>query len=152
VGIIASGHTCLGGEIFTARIIRDDGDPSPAPDPLVVLHHVVARVGELDLLGPEGDGDLGTMLQEVTALRDMGRVRGGAYGQLQPQLDGKIRGLLLQGAEDPFFLLRVFIVDVIADPGLEIGGDLGAAPPQLSLGALGEMGPLEAQGWELIGG
>src|SRR6516164_5672874 len=80
VRIIASGPERLWGEGLVAGIIRDDGDASPPPDTAVVLAYVVARIGELDLLGQARDGDLGAMCLEMAALMDIGRVRGCSHG------------------------------------------------------------------------
>jgi hypothetical protein len=90
------------------------------------------------------------MRLEVTALIGMGRRGGGAAGPLPSALDSNIRSLWLQVAEAERFLWRVLGVDMIADFGLQLGGDLGAAAPQLSLRARGAGGPLEAPGWELV--
>jgi hypothetical protein len=127
-------------------MIGDEGDAPPPPDPEVVLDPVVGGIRQLDRLGPKREGDLGAMHLEVAALMGIGRVHGGAHGQLHPELDGNLRGLLLEVAETPFFLVQLLAVDVIADPGFEIRGDLGAAVPDLSLRALGQVGPLDAQG------
>jgi hypothetical protein len=108
----------LWGEVFSTRMIGDDGEPSAVPDPVVVLDRVGASLGELDLAGQEGEGDLGAMLLEVTPLMGIGRVGGMAHGQLQPEFDVDIRGLLLQVAEDKFFLVRGGIVDMISYLGL----------------------------------
>ena len=150
--MIASGHKRLWGEGFVARILGDAGDASPVPDALVVLDHVVARIGQLDLPGQERDGDLGAMRLNVTALIGLGRVRGGAHGSRHPELHSNMGGLLLQVAEDAVFVVWILVVAVVADLGVEIGGDLGAAAPPLSLRALAEMGLLEAQGRQLVCG
>ncbi len=152
VHIIAARQECLRGAVFVAGIIGDHGDASPAPDPAVVLDHVVAGIGQLDLLGPERHGNFGTMRLEVQALMSIGRRRGGAHGQLQSQLDVDIRGLLVEVAEHAFCVWWILGIAVVADLGVEIGGDLGAAAPQLSLRALSEMGPPDAQGRKLVWG
>jgi hypothetical protein len=152
VRIIASGHERLWGEVLVAGILREEGAASPAPATVVVLDHVVARIGELDLLGQAREGDLGAMRLEVTALMDIGRVRGRSHEELQAELDRNIGGLVLQEAKDAFCVLRVLVVDVVSSLGFEIGGALGAAAPQLPRRALGEVGPLAAQGRELVWG
>ena len=150
--IIPARQERLRGEVFAAGMIGDDGDASPAPAPIVVLAHVIASIRHLDLLSPEGEGELGAMRLEVAALRDIGRIRGVAHGQLSPQLNGYIRGFLLPGAEHTFGCVRLLMVDVVADLGFRIGGDFGTAAPPLALRAVGEVGPREAQGRQRLGG
>jgi hypothetical protein len=152
VGIIAARSERLRGEGFLAGIIGDKGDAAPAPDPLVVLDRVIASICQLDLLGPERDGKLRPMGLDVAALRDIGRLRGGAHRPLQPPLEIDIRGRVVQVAEDAFFRVRLRVIEVIPYFGLQVGGDLGTAAPQLALRALGEVGPVDAQGRELVGG
>jgi hypothetical protein len=84
------------------------------------------------------------MRLEMTPLSGIGWVRGGAYGQFQAEFYMNMRGLLVEVAKDAFLLVGVLIVDVIADFGLQIRGDLGAAAPQLALWALGQAGPFDA--------
>ena len=119
---------------------------------MVVLDPVVGGIGQFDLLGPEGDGDLGAMLREVTALMGIGRVGGDAHGQLQSPLDVNIGGRLVQVAEDAFCLGRVFVVDVVADRGSRSEGTLGQRPQSSPCALLGEVGPLDAQGRQLVRG
>ena len=85
------------------------GTPPRPRLPVVILDQVVAGIGQLDLLGAERDGDLRTMLLELTSLSGIGRIRGVADGQLQAEVYLNIRGLLLQVAEDPFFLVRILL-------------------------------------------
>jgi hypothetical protein len=127
-------------------MIGDAGHTSPAPEALVVLDHVAARIGQLDLLVEERDGDLGTRFQEVAPLLGIGRVGGDAHRELQAELYLASRGFVVQVAEDAFGMGWILGVDVVSDPGLQIRGDFGATPPQLSLRALGQVGPLDAQG------
>jgi hypothetical protein len=60
-------------------MIGEDGKTSPAPDALVVLDQVAARIGLLDLWVEERHGDLGTMFQEVAPRLGIGRVGGEAH-------------------------------------------------------------------------
>jgi hypothetical protein len=152
VRLIASGHERLWGEVLVAGSIRDEGEASPAPDAVGVPDHGVARIGELDLLGQARDGALGAMRLEVAALMDIGRGRGRAHGELQAERDRNSGSLVLQEAADAFLVLRVRVIDVVSSLGCAIGGDLGAAAPQLPLRALGEVGPLEAPGREWVWG
>jgi hypothetical protein len=57
---------------------------------------------------------------------------------------------LLQRAEDTCLRLRVLVVHVIADLGLQLGGHLGAVPPQLPRRALDKGESLDTPGWELV--
>jgi hypothetical protein len=99
----------LRGRVFVAGIIGDGGDPSPVLYPLVVVDHVVTGIGQLNLLGEERDGDPRTMLSEMSPLRGIGGVRGGAYGQFPAEFYMNICGLLVEVAKDAFWLLGALL-------------------------------------------
>ena len=77
----------------------------------------------------------------VHAFIRMGRVGRVAEGQFESELDGDSGGLLVQRAKDALLLAGILGVDMRADSGLEVLGDLGAVAPQLALGVSAEMRP-----------
>ena len=62
----------------------------------------------------------------------------------------KISGFEVQVAKDPLFLAWVLVVDVIADTGFEIGGDLGAVGLQLAAWTQAEVSPFETHRRQLV--
>jgi hypothetical protein len=57
---------------------------------------------------------------QVVTLISIGRIGGVAQGQFQTEVAVEIGGFEMHVAKDRFFLGRVFVVDVIADLGLEV--------------------------------
>jgi hypothetical protein len=143
--ITALEESCWG-EVFTARIIGDDGDATLAPDALIVCCDVVGRIAQLNLPRHDGDGDFVSMRLEVRPFIRMGRLSRVAQGQFESEFGIDIGRLLVQVAKDPLLLGRVLGVDMMAAPRLEVLGDLRAVAPQLTLGVSSEVRPFETQG------
>ncbi len=127
--------------MFVAGIIGDNGDAPLTPYPLIVCRDVVGRIAELHLTRHDRDADRGPMRLEVHAFIRMGRVGRVAEGQCESELDVDSGGLVVQIAKDALLLAGILGVDMRADSGLEVLGDLGAVAPQLALGVSAEMRP-----------
>src|SRR4029434_2910416 len=132
--IITALQESFWGEVFTARIIGDEGDATLAPYALIVCRDVVGRIAQLHLPRHDEDGDFVPMRLEVRPFIRIGRLSRVAQGQCESEFGVDIGRLLLQLRTAPLLLGGVLGVKRIANTRIEVFGDLRAVAPQLALG------------------
>ena len=79
------------------------------------------------------------MGNEMAAFMGIGGRSRVAQGQFQAQLIVDIGGLLVQVAKDLLLLALILGIDMVADLGFEVRGDLGTVPHQVALESLVHM-------------
>lgn len=116
--------------MLISRVVVKDRDAPVLMHPVVVVYLIIGRVPQLDLPGQDRHGQGAAMANELAALIRTGRISRITQRQFQSEVGMKIGRFEVQVAKDPLFLAWVLVIDVIADTGLKVRGDLGGSSRQ----------------------